>query len=137
MSEILNCGKVLIALQLGQTISGTDGVLASFINKLIETALQGVIDPRIVDSIVPRWSNDKICNTIKSTYREFELETLRGRAGTFEVRIVNINKTIVSDKIEKKDVLNVAVWYEQSRHRITRGSCLLHQGLYCHNRQQD
>lgn len=102
MSEKFDFDKALKALQSGQAITGKDGVLAPLIKQLTEAALEGEMDSHIADDVVPNRRNGKTRKTIKSTSGEFELETPRDRAGTFEPQIVKKYQTTVSDEIEQK-----------------------------------
>ena len=102
MSEKFNFEEALKALQSGQAITGKDGVLAPLIKQLTEAALEGEIDSHIANDVVPNRRNGKSKKTVKSTSGQFELETPRDRAGTFEPTIVKKYQTSVSDEIETK-----------------------------------
>jgi len=84
MSKNFDFDKALKALQSGQAITGKDGVLAPLIKQLTEAALEAEMDSHIADDVVPNRRNGKSKKTIKSTSGNFELDTPRDRAGTFE-----------------------------------------------------
>jgi len=102
MTEKFDFEEALKALKSGQAITGKDGVLAPLIKQLTEAALEGEIESHIADDVVPNRRNGKSKKTIKSTSGNFELETPRDRAGTFEPEIVKKHQTSVSDEIESK-----------------------------------
>ena len=102
MSEKFDFDQALKALQSGQAITGKDGVLAPLIKQLTEAALEAEMDSHIADDVVPNRRNGKTKKTIKSTSGNFELDTPRDRAGTFEPKIVKKYQTSVSDEIETK-----------------------------------
>ena len=60
------------------------------------------MDSHIADDVATSRRNGKTRKTIKSTSGEFELETPRDQAGTFEPQIDKKYQTTVSDEIEQK-----------------------------------
>ena len=102
MSEKFDFEEALKALKSGQAITGKDGVLAPLIKQLTEAALEGEIESHIANDVVPNRRNGKSKKTIKSTSGNFELETPRDRAGSFEPTLVKKHQTTVSDEIEAK-----------------------------------
>ena len=102
MSEKFDFEAALKAIQSGQSITGKDGVLAPLVKQLTEAALEGELDSHLADDVAGNRRNGKSKKTVKSTSGEFELETPRDRAGTFEPKLVKKHQRTVSDEIEVK-----------------------------------
>lgn len=102
MSEKFDFEAALKAIQSGQAITGKDGVLAPLVKQLTEAALEGELDSHLADEVSGNRRNGKSKKTVKSTSGEFELETPRDRAGTFEPKRVKKHQRTVSDEIEAK-----------------------------------
>ena len=102
MSEKFDFEAALKAIQSGQAITGKDGVLAPLVKQLTEAALEGELDSHLADEVAGNRRNGKSKKTVKSTSGEFELETPRDRAGTFEPKLVKKHQRTVSDEIEAK-----------------------------------
>ena len=100
MSEKFDFEAALKAIQSGQAITGKDGVLAPLVKQLTEAALEGELDSHLADDVAGNRRNGKSKKKVKSTSGEFELETPRDRAGTFE--LVKKHQRTVSDEIEAK-----------------------------------
>ena len=102
MSEKFDFEAALKAIQSGQAITGKDGVLAPLVKQLTEAALEGELDSHLADDVAGNRRNGKSKKTVKSTSGEFELDTPRDRAGTFEPKLVKKHQRTVSDEIEAK-----------------------------------
>ena len=102
MSEKFDFEAALKAIQSGQAITGKDGVLAPLVKQLTEAALEGELDSHLADEVAGNRRNGKSKKKVKSTSGEFELETPRDRAGTFEPKLVKKHQRTVSDEIEAK-----------------------------------
>ena len=102
MSEKFDFEAALKAIQSGQAITGKDGVLAPLVKQLTEAALESELDSHLADDVAGNRRNGKSKKTVKSTSGEFELETPRDRAGTFEPKLVRKHQRTVSDEIETK-----------------------------------
>ena len=102
MTEPFDFKAAVKALQAGQAITGKDSVLAPLIKQLTEAALEAEIDSHIANDVVPNRRNGRSRKTMKSSSGEFELQTPRDRAGTFEPQVVKKHQTHVSDEIESK-----------------------------------
>lgn len=102
MDEKFDFDKALKALQSGQAITGKDGVLAPLIKQLTEAALEGELDSHLANEVAGNRRNGKTRKKMKSTSGEFELETPRDRAGTFEPQLVKKHQRHISDEIERK-----------------------------------
>lgn len=90
------------ALQAGQKLTGKDGLLTPLIKQLTEAALKAELDAHLADSEGPNRKNGSTRKTIKTTSGNFELDTPRDRAGTFEPQLVKKHQTTLSDEIEHK-----------------------------------
>ena len=90
------------ALQAGKKLNGKEGVLTSLIKQLSEAALQAELEQHLADEQEPNRKNGSSTKTIKSSVGNFELDTPRDRAGSFEPQLVKKNQTSFSDEIEQK-----------------------------------
>jgi len=102
MTEKFDFEQALADLKAGKSITGKDSVLGSLVKQLTEAALEAEIDTHLAQEVAPNRKNGKSRKTMKSSSGEFELETPRDRAGTFEPKLVKKNQTHVSDEIESK-----------------------------------
>ena len=102
MSEKFDFEAALKAIQSGQAITGKDGVLAPLVKQLTEAALEGELDSHLADDVAGNRRNGKSKKKVRSTSGEFELETPRDRAGTFEPKLVKKHQRTVSGEIEAK-----------------------------------
>lgn len=102
MAEKFDFEAALKAVQSGQSITGKDGVLGPLVKQLTEAALEAELDSHLAEEIAENRKNGKSRKTVKSTSGNFELETPRDRAGTFEPQLVKKHQRTVSDEIETK-----------------------------------
>ena len=102
MAEKFDFEAALKAVQSGQSITGKDGVLGPLVKQLTEAALEAELDSHLAEEVRENRRNGKSRKTVKSTSGEFELETPRDRAGTFEPQLVKKHQRTVSDEIETK-----------------------------------
>ena len=102
MAEGFDFEVVLKAVQSVQSITGKDGVPGALVKQLTEAALEAELDSHLVEELAENRKNGKSKKTVKSTSGEFELETPRDRAGTFEPQLVKKHQRTVSDEIESK-----------------------------------
>ena len=102
MTEKFDFEQALEALKAGKPITGKDSVLGPLVKQLTEAALEGEIDSHLAQEVSSNRKNGKSRKTMKSSSGEFELETPRDRAGTFEPQLVKKHQTHVSDEIETK-----------------------------------
>jgi len=92
-------------IMAGKNINGKDGVLAPLIKQLVEASLEAELDSHITQDIFngnKNRKNGKTTKTIKSTTGNFELNTPRDRAGSFEPQMIKKNQTHLTDDIEQK-----------------------------------
>jgi len=94
----------LQALRDGQDISGKDGVLTPLIKQLTEAAMRAELEAHLASEETPNRKNGTSSKTIKSPLGEFELNTPRDRAGTFEPQIVKKHQTHLTEELERKVV---------------------------------
>ena len=92
----------LKALRSGQDLNGENGILTPLIKQLTEAALKAELEQRIENDPAPNRKNGSTRKTIKSTSGNFELNTPRDRAGTFEPQLVKKNQTHLTDELERK-----------------------------------
>ena len=94
----------LQALRDGKDISGKDGVLTPLIKQLTEAAMRAELASHLASEEVPNLKNGTRSKTVKSPVGEFELNTPRDRAGTFEPQIVKKHQTHLTEELERKVV---------------------------------
>ena len=94
----------LQALRDGKDISGKDGVLTPLIKQLTEAAMRAELESHLAVEEAPNRKNGTSSKTIKSPVGEFELNTPRDRAGTFEPQIVKKHQTHLTEELERKVV---------------------------------
>ena len=92
----------LSALREGKGLSGKDGVLTPLIKQLTEAAMQAELEGHLKTEEKPNRKNGSSRKTMKSTAGEFELDTPRDRAGTFEPQLVKKHQTHLTDDLERK-----------------------------------
>lgn len=92
----------IAALREGQDLTGKDGVLTPLIKQLTEAAMQAELDSHLGHEQPPNRKNGSTSKTIKSTTGNFELNTPRDRAGTFEPQLVKKHQTHLTNEIERK-----------------------------------
>ncbi len=94
--------KALQGLRAGQDLNGPQGILTPLIKQLTEAALQGEVEQHLAQEIKPNRRNGYTRKTIKAASGNFELDTPRDRAGTFEPQIIRKNQTYLTDELERK-----------------------------------
>lgn len=92
----------LKALRSGQDLNGENGILTPLIKQLTEAALKAELEQHIENDPTPNRKNGSTRKTIKSTSGNFQLNTPRDRAGTFEPQLVKKNQTHLTDELERK-----------------------------------
>jgi len=92
----------LEALRSGKGVTGKDGVLTPLIKQLTEAAMKAELDAHLETDSEPNRKNGYTKKTMKSAAGEFELQTPRDRAGTFEPQLVKKNQTHLTDDLERK-----------------------------------
>lgn len=92
----------LQALRDGKGLNGKDGVLTPLIKQLTEAAMQAELEDHLAQEDTPNRKNGSGRKTMKSASGEFELNTPRDRAGTFEPQLVKKHQTHLTDDLERK-----------------------------------
>jgi putative transposase len=90
------------ALREGKNLSGQDGILTPLIKQLTEAAMKAELDEHLASDDTPNRKNGSTSKTMKSMAGEFELNTPRDRAGTFEPQIVKKHQTHLTEELERK-----------------------------------
>jgi putative transposase len=92
----------LRGLRAGQGLNGPKGILTPLIKQLTEAALQGELEQHLKQDTKPNRRNGYTRKTIKAASGNFELDTPRDRAGSFEPQIIRKNQTYLTDELERK-----------------------------------
>lgn len=92
----------LQALREGKDLTGKDGILTPLIKQLTEAAMQAELEEHLETDTQPNRKNGTSRKTMKSPAGNFELETPRDRAGSFEPQIVKKHQTQLTDELERK-----------------------------------
>lgn len=92
----------LKALRAGQDLSGENGILTPLIKQLTEAALKVELEQHLENDAAPNRKNGSTRKTIKSPTGNFELDTPRDRAGTFEPQLIKKHQTHLTDELERK-----------------------------------
>lgn len=102
MSDTFNFEEALEGLRSGKQLTGPDGVLTSLIKRLTEAALEAEMESHLSTNGSGTRRNGRTKKTVKSSVGQFELETPRDRAGTFEPKLVKKNQRVLTDEIDAK-----------------------------------
>ena len=94
--------SAMAALKAGKPLMGEQGVLTPLLKPMIEALLQGEIEAHLATEEVANRRNGKTRKQIKTSAGNFELETPRDRAGTFEPQVVAKHQTQLNNEIEEK-----------------------------------
>ena len=90
------------ALREGKDLTGKDGILTPLIKQLTEAALVAELDGHLANPDTVNRKNGKTTKTVKSPIGNFELNTPRDRAGTFEPQLIKKHQTQLTDEMERK-----------------------------------
>jgi transposase-like protein len=102
MTQDFDFNKALEQLKSGKGLTGKDGVLTPLIKQLTEAALKAELEEHLDSGPKPNRKNGTSKKTVKSPTGQFELETPRDRAGSFEPQLVKKNQTKLTDEIDRK-----------------------------------
>lgn len=110
----------LKSLREGKDLTGKDGILTPLIKQLTEAAMQAELEHHLANDETPNRKNGTTRKTIKSPTGNFELQTPRDRAGTFEPQLVKKHQTHLTDELERKILALFALGtsYEDIRKHI-------------------
>ena len=108
------------ALREGKDLSGQDGIFTPLIKQLTEAAMKAELDEHLASDKTPNRRNGSTGKTMKSFAGEFELNTPRDRAGTFEPQIVKKHQTHLTDELERKIIalFSLGTSYQDIRSHI-------------------
>ncbi|TMO20767.1 transposase, partial [Pseudoalteromonas sp. S4741] len=96
MTQSFDFNKALAELQSGKGLTGEDGVLTPLIKQLTEAALRAELEQHLESDLQPNRKNGTSKKTVKSSVGQFELETPRDRAGSFEPQLVKKIHTMLT-----------------------------------------
>lgn len=102
MTQSFDFNKALAELQAGKGLTGEDGVLTPLIKQLTEAALKAELEQYLQSETQVNRKNGSTKKTVKSSIGQFELETPRDRAGSFEPQLVKKNQTKLTPEIDEK-----------------------------------
>lgn len=120
MNKDFDMETAVKALQSGQDLHGENGILTSLIKQLTEAALKAELDQHLEAKETANRRNGGTRKTIKSLSGNFELETPRDRAGTFEPQLIKKHQTHLTDELERK-ILSMFAWgmsYQDIRNHV-------------------
>ena len=102
MTQPFNFEQALKDLQAGKNLGGKDGILTPLVKQLTEAALKAELEHHLEHDEQPNRKNGKTSKTIKSTHGNFQLDTPRDRAGSFEPQLIKKNQTQLTPEIDRK-----------------------------------
>lgn len=120
MTSPFDFEKALQDLQSGKELTGKNGILTPLIKQLTEAALKAELDQHLASEQQPNRKNGRSQKTIKALSGNFELETPRDRAGTFEPELIKKNQSQISDEIERKilSMFGLGMGYQDIRQHV-------------------
>jgi len=92
-------------LSNGDKLGGKDGILAPLIKRIVEASLEGELNAHLYEekaSGKTNRRNGKSGKTVKTDYGQFELETSRDRAGSFEPELLPKRQTFLGKGLDDK-----------------------------------
>ncbi len=134
MDKSFDLEKALKELQSGKPITGKGGVLTPLIKQLTEATLNAELVAHLDDDEQPNRKNGTTAKTIKSSHGNFELNTPRDHAGSFEPQIIKKHQTTLTDEIETK-ILSLFSWYELPRYYTKFDRFVWCQHIHCNTQQ--
>lgn len=94
--------EAISKLKAGKGLTGEQGAFTPLLKSFLEEALKGEIEDHIEKEDKPNRKNGKNRKTIRSTLGEFELETPRDRAGTFNPKLIGKRQKNLPSDIERQ-----------------------------------
>ncbi len=97
--------EAIKGMYAGKPFNGEKGIFAPLMKHFLEAALQGEMDFHLKEQKAngeENRRNGKIIKRVKSLSGEFDLETSRDRAGTFEPMILPKRQIIITEELENK-----------------------------------
>lgn len=100
--QVFDFEAALQALREGQDLHGKHGILTPLIKQLTEAALQAELEQHLASEETPNRKNGRTTKKVKALSGEFELDTPRDRAGTFEPQLIGKHQRHLTDELERK-----------------------------------
>jgi len=89
-------------IKAGNGLSGSEGAFTPLLKAFLEEALQGEIEEHISQEDLPNRKNGKGSKVVRSSLGQFELQTPRDRAGTFNPKLVAKRQKNLPSDIERQ-----------------------------------
>jgi len=89
-------------LKAGEGLTGEGGAFTPLLKAFLEEALKGEIEEHIQTEDIPNRKNGKSRKIVRSTLGEFELNTPRDRAGTFDPKLIGKRQKNLPSDIERQ-----------------------------------
>jgi len=102
MTHSFDFNQALKDLQAGKDLNGKEGILTPLIKQLTEAALKAELEHHLEQTEEPNRKNGSTKKTIKTGNGNFELDTPRDRAGTFEPQLIKKNQTQLTPELDRK-----------------------------------
>ncbi len=120
MTQSFDFEKALQELQSGKGLTGKDGILTPLIKQLTEAALKAELEQHLATEEQPNRKNGTSSKTIKSSSGNFELNTPRDRAGSYEPQLIKKSQTTLTNEIEQKilSMFSLGMSYQDIRQHV-------------------
>ena len=94
-------------LKTGKPLSSSDGILAPLIKKIIEKALETELDEHLGyakngKSVDGNYRSGSTAKTIRTSYGDIEIDSVRDRDGTYEPKTIKKRQSILNEEISNK-----------------------------------
>ncbi len=99
--------EAIKGLYEGKSLTGENGIFAPLLKHFLESALEGELSAHLLeekssDTPLKNRRNGKATKQVKSLSGEFDLQTPRDRAGSFEPQVVGKRQVIITEGLEEK-----------------------------------
>ncbi|WP_419803299.1 IS256 family transposase [Mucilaginibacter sp.] len=97
--------EAIKGMYAGKPLNGEKGIFAPLLKHFLESALEGELDAHLQEEKaagIANRRNGKASKKIKSISGEFELESSRDRAGSFEPLVLPKRQVIITEELEEK-----------------------------------
>lgn len=104
--------EAIKGMYAGKPFNGENGVFAPLMKHFLEAALAGEMNAHLLESKsmgINNRKNGKVSKRVRSLSGEFDLESNRDRAGTFEPMILPKRQLIITDELEQKVIW--IIWF--------------------------
>ena len=84
--------EVLKALYTGEGLTSRNGIFSQLLQDMVNSALEGELDPQLTESIeegLTNWRNGHTKKTSRSKFEPIEVSPPRDRAGEFEPKVIS------------------------------------------------